>query len=223
VFVTPNEPFDLQDVAAVIHPNAPWITYHFLWEDDIDFPADNDPCDHELMWVRLDEKRVRVLDYFTYFHGRVLRASASSVAEANRSGGRPLVYVQWGKHGTMPAGWKDLMIVADKGDAERDYYPLGKQISLELYNRGTFEKLSTLGRRALDSPLGRDWPVKFPGTWQDFIHFSKPVDPRGLLENKGLVLVSCWNNAVLDQHFLPYNFRPKTEWPEQVCPKVTQN
>ncbi len=65
VFATPSEPFGLRDAAAVIHPKAPWIAYHFFWEDDIDFPDDNDPCDHELMWVRLDESRERVVDYFT--------------------------------------------------------------------------------------------------------------------------------------------------------------
>ena len=50
-YTTRSEPFGLLDVVAVVHPNAPWIAYHFFWEDDIDFPDDNDPCDHELIWV----------------------------------------------------------------------------------------------------------------------------------------------------------------------------
>lgn len=29
------------------------------------------------------------------------------------------------------------------------------------------------------------------------------------------MIVSAWNNAALQQRFLPYNFRPKTEWPTQ--------
>jgi hypothetical protein len=28
-----------------------------------------------------------------------------------------------------------------------------------------------------------------------------------------MIKVSRWANAVLDQHFLPYNFAPKQEWP----------
>jgi hypothetical protein len=28
--------------------------------------------------------------------------------------------------------------------------------------------------------------------------------------------VSRWNSATINQHFLRYNFRPKTEWPESV-------
>ncbi len=217
VFVTRSEPFGLRDVAAVVHPRAPWIAYHFLWDDDIDFPDDNDPCDHEVMWVRLDTDRGRVRDYFTYFHGRILQAPKEAVDDANAHQGRPRVEVQWGKHGSMPPGWRGLSIVADEGDAERDHYPLNKPISLEAYNRGTFEKLSTVGRRAVGSPLGRAWPQKFSGSWRDFVDFSRPLDPSPPLRRKGFVLVSCWNNAVLDRHILTYNFRPKIEWPPRIC------
>jgi hypothetical protein len=28
-----------------------------------------------------------------------------------------------------------------------------------------------------------------------------------------MIKVTRWNSATIDQHFLPYNFRPKTEWP----------
>jgi hypothetical protein len=30
-----------------------------------------------------------------------------------------------------------------------------------------------------------------------------------------MMSTSAWNNAVLQQQFLPYNFRPKTEWPDE--------
>ena len=223
VFATASEPFGLRDAAAVIHPKAPWIAYHFFWEDDIDFPDDNDPCDHELMWVRLDERRERVVDYFTYFHGRILRALPAALEEANRSGGQPAVRVQWGKHGTMPAGWRNLTIVADNGDTESDYYPLDREISLEKYSRGTFEKLSRVGPRAASSPLAGKWPKRFSGTWEDFLDFSKPVDVRGILRRKKMVLVSSWNNSVLDRYLLRYNFRPKTEWPPQVCEDLNKD
>jgi hypothetical protein len=29
-----------------------------------------------------------------------------------------------------------------------------------------------------------------------------------------MVRVSRWNNATINQQFLRYNFRPKTEWPD---------
>jgi len=29
-----------------------------------------------------------------------------------------------------------------------------------------------------------------------------------------MIRVSRWNSATINQHFLRYNFRPKTEWPE---------
>ena len=31
-----------------------------------------------------------------------------------------------------------------------------------------------------------------------------------------MISVSRWNNAVINQQFLPYNFRPKTEWPGEL-------
>lgn len=72
---TPTEPFALMDVVAILHPTKPLIAYHLFWEDDIDFPEDNDPCDHEVIWVELDEARRELVNYYTYFHGRILKAS----------------------------------------------------------------------------------------------------------------------------------------------------
>ena len=39
------------------------------------------------------------------------------------------------------------------------------------------------------------------------------VEPLEHLERTRLVKVSRWNSATIDQYFLTYNFRPKTEWP----------
>ncbi len=210
VLVHPRDPFPLMDAAAVLHPTRPWIAYHFFWEDDIDFPDDNDPCDHELMWVRLDEKRDKVEGVVTYFHGRLLEGPAAN--------GRAEVVVQWGKHGTMPANWKSLRIIADSGDVEAKHMAkLGSGIPLEDYNRSTWKKLSTEGRQAQDSPLARGWPLKFPGTWEDFIGFTKPVDIAPLLDRKRFVKVAWFSNAVIDRQFLLYNFSAKTDWPPQMC------
>jgi hypothetical protein len=212
IYTTPTEPFPLKDFAVILHPTEPLITYHFFWEDDIDFPDDNDPCDHELMWVRYDPGSGKVVGYATYFHGRILVAPKEAIEDANRNGGRPRVLTQWGKHGSMPMGWENLEIVADAGDAERQFYPTGKPIRMEQYQRGTYQKLSTVGRQAQDSPLARGWPAKFSGSWQDFVNFSRFVDPLKWLDRTGYIKVSCWNNAVIDRYFLLYNFRPKTEW-----------
>ena len=219
VFTTPNDPFPLKDAAAVLHPNRRWIAYHFFWEDDIDFPDDNDPCDHELMWVRLDPAGQRVQAYFTYFHGRILEAPAASVQDAAQHKGRPAIVVQWGKHGSMPLHWRELSLIADAGDIERKHLPLNSRLSLEAYNRATFEKLSTVGRQAQDSPLSRGWPARFAGAWSDFTDFSAAADVAGMLRSRDMMKVSCLNNAVISRHFLRYNFAAKTEWPAALCEK----
>jgi hypothetical protein len=217
LYTTPTEFFPLKDFAVILHPANRWIAYHFFWEDDIDFPEDNDPCDHELMWVHYAADGMTIEKIRTYFHGRILEGGEAALADARRHGMRPRINVQWGKHGSLPVGWEDMSIIADAGDAERKYYPLEQAITLRQYNEGTFRKLSTEGRRMPEHPLGvrLGWPRKFAGRWEDFTDFSRRVEPLRWLERTKMAKVTRWNSATIDQHFLPYNFRPKTEWPDE--------
>jgi hypothetical protein len=191
------------------------IAYHFFWEDDLDFPEDNDPCDHELIWVKYSPDKSSIEGVLTYFHGRILEGGEAAIKDARAHWMRPRVNIQWGKHGSLPVGWDDLTIIANLGDVERKYYPLNQPITLKQYQEGTFRKLSEEGRRLADHPLGLrlGWPRKFKGKWEDFINFSRLVEPLRLLDKTKMARVSQWNSATINQHFLTYNFRPKTEWP----------
>ena len=215
IYVTQSEFFPLKDFAVVLHPTDRLIAYHLFWEDDIDFPEDNDPCDHELMWVRYSSDRMSIEKIWTYFHGRLLDSGEVALADARANRMRPRVNVQWGKHGSMPVGWEDLKIIGDRGDAENKYYPIDQPISLRVYNEGTFRKLKEEGRRLPTHPLGvrGGWPTKFAGTWNDFVNFSQAIEPLEWLNKNKLAAVSRWNSATINQYFLRYNFRPKTEWP----------
>lgn len=195
----------------------PWVAYHIIWDDDIDFPDDNDPSDHEVVWVQFNKERSRLVNYYTYFHGRVMAAPPLALAQAAASGGRPSVVVQWGKHGTMPLYWQPLTIVADMADIEHNFYPIGKAITLETYNRGIYEKLKTLGPRGRESPLAKGWPRKFNGTCEEFTDFSKVFDSATMLRKKRIWEVTCFGMAVMNRHFLRYNVRAKIEWPEALC------
>src|SRR5262245_63336756 len=86
VFQVVTDPFPLKDVVAIHHPDEPLIAYHFFWEDDIDFPDDNDPCDHEVVWVRYNPQTNAVVDFATYFHGRMLSSPASLIGAAGHRG-----------------------------------------------------------------------------------------------------------------------------------------
>ncbi len=215
VYVTPAEFFPLKDFAVILHPTGRQIAYHFFWEDDIDFPEDNDPCDHELVWVQYSADQKSVEKIWTYFHGRILEGGEAALRDARTNGQRLRVNVQWGKHGSMPAGWEEMKITADQGDAEKKYYPLDQPITLQQYNEGTFRKLSTEGRRLAGHPLGKrlGWPQKFTGRWEAFVNFSRLIDPLALLDKTRMAKASRWSSATINQHFLTYNFRPKTEWP----------
>lgn len=215
IYTTPTEFFPLKDFAVILHPSARQIAYHLFWEDDIDFPEDNDPADHELMWVQYSADGKSIEKIWTYFHGRILAGSEAALADARRNGQRPRINAQWGKHGTLLVGWEEMTITADAGDAEKKYYPTGQPITLRQYNEGTFRKLAEEGRRLPNHPLGirLGWPLKFKGSWNDFTNFSRLVEPLALLNKKKMAKVTQWNSATINQHFLPYNFRPKTEWP----------
>jgi hypothetical protein len=214
LFTTRSEPFALKDVAVVLHPTERLIAYHLFWDDDIDFPDDNDPCDHEVIWVAFENDGRSLDRIWTYFHGRILEGGDAARRDARAHGMRPRVNVQWGKHGSMPVGWEELPIIADAGDEERRYLGSGP-LSLGDYNRATWKKLRQDGRRSIDHPLARrlGWPRRFDRNWEAFVDFSRFLDPVTLIDRAKLVAVSRWNSAVINQQFLAYNFRPKTEWP----------
>jgi hypothetical protein len=102
-------------------------------------------------------------------------------------------------------------------DIEHEFYPIGRPITLETYNRGTYEKLKTLGPRAKDSPLAKGWPKNFNGTWQQFTDFSQLLDAATVLREKQMWEVTCFGMAAINRHFLRYNVRAKIDWPEALC------
>jgi hypothetical protein len=215
VYTTPSEFFPLKDVCVIMHPTSRVIAYHLFWEDDIDFPEDNDPCDHELLWVQPSSDMRSIERIWTYFHGHILEGGPAALADARAHDMRPRVNVQWGKHGTMPVGWEEMKVSASPGSPGTNDTQGKPSISLTQYNQATFRTLTTDGRRLRAHPIGSrlGWPERFTGNWEDFIRFSHTIDLRPLLARAGIVKVSRWNSGTINQQILPYNFRPKTEWP----------
>lgn len=189
LFTVSGEFFPLKDIVAVLHPDRPVIGYHLFWEDDLGFPADNDPCDHEIVWVEYDRQTERVTGVHTYFHGLVLN-SAEAVADANAHGGRPWIAVEWGFHGSVPRGG-----FAGAEEILRRHWERARQ-----------------GRRP-QHPLARGWPERFEGDYAAYTSYSMPLDPIPALRRTDLVVVSRWANAAIARHCLRYNFAPKVDWP----------
>jgi hypothetical protein len=195
-----GEFFPLKDIAAILHPEKPIIAYHLFWEDDLGFPSDNDPCDHEVVWVEYDPATERVTRVHTYWHGRILSTDAAT-ADANSHAGRPWIGVEWGFHGSIP--WQAVGSVQVVDDVLRDHW-----------NKAHRE----LKARAPD-PLARGWPREFTGDYAAFTRFSVAFDPRPMLRERDLVYVSRWANATLNRFCLRYNFAAKTEWPWLAAPR----
>jgi hypothetical protein len=194
LYTTASEFFPLKDVVAVVHPVEPVIAYHLFWEDDIDFPDDNDPCDHEIVWVRYDPVDQRVVKVYTYFHEQILEPP-EAVADANAHQGRPWIGVEWGKHGSLPWDAAGLQSGVPNALFHEDWEALHHSIRLP------------------DHPLARGWPRSFPGTFADYCQFQVLVDPTAMLQQKKLVEVSRWGMASINQRCLRYNFAPKPDWP----------
>ncbi len=190
LFTVAGEFFPLKDVVAIVHPDRPVIGYHLFWEDDIGYPSDNDPCDHEIVWVEYDPATLQVARVATYFHGKIL-APADAVAEANAHDGRPWIGVEWGFHGSMPVG--------------------GLGAAMPVFRKHW--EAARRGREGPPDPLARGWPEKYAGSFDDYLRFAEPVDPRVLLEKNDLVWVSRWPMAALNRYSLRYNVAVKTEWP----------
>ena len=200
VFVTPQEPFALKDVVVTFHPEPSrrLIGYHLIWEDDIDFLTDNDPADHEIVWVKYS-KDERVEAAWAYWHGEIL-TTAEAVPGANANGGRIKVAVQWGKHGSLLASWHEKIGIDQALAAYPEYETL------------QFKRL-TVGRLPAQGHYADRWPVRFEGNQDQFTDFSVEVDVVRKLEEHQMVVVTRYPNAVLTGWHLPYNVRPKRDWP----------
>ncbi len=189
-----GEFFPLKDIVAILHPDKPLIGYHLFWEDDLGFPSDNDPCDHEVVWVEYDPATRRATRVSTYWHGRIVSTEAAAT-DANSHGGRPWIGVEWGFHGSVP--WQALGTVPEVDRILRDHW----------------DKAHHRMKNQTPDPLARGWPREFAGDFAAFTKWTVPFDPRPMLRERGLVFVSRWPNATLNRWALRYNFAAKTEWP----------
>jgi len=204
LFVNPKEFFKLKDLVAVIHPKQPIIAYNLFWEDDIDYPGDNDPSDHEVVWIEFNKNKGKVTEVYTFFHQAIL-STEETVKDANLHHQRARINVQWGEHGSLPLTWEKL-------HPEAIFEKIGKRIKIKDMPQ-RYRELSKSIKNPFH-PLAKDWPKKFTGSYKDFINFSKNIELRRILKKKKMVIISQWPNAVINQYFLNYNYFPKKQWPK---------
>ena len=206
LYVHSKEFFKLEDVAVILHPEMPVIEYSLFWDDDVDYPADNDPTDHEKVWIEYDPATGEFVQLFTYFH-RAILSTEKAREEAGRHDGRARVNVQWGGHGSLPVGWKNIK--PEQISVKYEYVDKPAIID-NMRTRFDMHKQSV---KNPDHPLAKGWPTRFNGDWDNYITFDIYVDLTTLIREKKMVMKSQWPNAVIDQYFLDYQFFPKREWP----------
>lgn len=206
LYVNSKEFFDLEDVVVILHPEEPLIEYSFFWDDDIDCPGDNDPTDHEKIWIQYDPETGNVVKVYTYFH-RAILSTEEAVENARIHDNRALINIQWGGHGSLPINWEKIQMehftIKYKCISETD----------TIKNMNVRYDAHLAGIQNPDHPFAKQWPKKFEGTWEEYITFNKYINLPKLIKEKRMVIKSRWTNAVIDQYFLDYQSFPKKEWP----------
>jgi len=204
LYVNPEEFFGLKDLVAVIHPEKSIVAYNLFWDDDIDHPGDNDPSDHEVVWIEFDRNSWKVTGVYTYFH-RAVFSTEEAVKDANFHHQRARINVQWGGHGSLPLGWERLK-------PEAVYEKIGEKLKV----KDMPERYQELSKSIKNPghPLAKNWPKRFEGSYKDFVNFSQYIDSRKWLKKKRMVIISRWPNAVINRYFLAYNYFPKRQWPK---------
>jgi hypothetical protein len=198
LYTTENEFFNLKDIVAIHHPEKPLIAYHLFWDDDYNYPDDYEPCDHEEIWVSYDVKTKLVDGVWTFYHSYIL-SSPEAIDKANKNEGHPIIYIEWGIHGSIIDGWETI-IINDAG------------IKLSDFLKNTYRDLSN-GGRMKKHPMKQRWPECFKGSFEDYTTFNKPIYTYDYLKNKKMYIKYRWSNPIIQQYFLPYNFAPKYDWP----------
>ncbi len=188
--INKNEFFRLERLYVVIHSEKPIIAYHLFWGDDIDFPDEGQPNDHEIIWVQYNNDRSRAVCVWTYWHGKILKKSFPKESNIKN----PNIYIQWGKHGSLPPNW-------NKGFSFRP--------KMEIYFNYLLCKYIHRHNR---SSVSKTWPRRFDGDYKDYLAFDDTLELSSIiLEEKVLICVNA-NEQI--HSFYKENFSYKTEWPD---------
>lgn len=185
LYIQRDETFPLSRVVAVVHPTKRIVAYHLLWRDDVNgsWIPFTVPTDEEVVWVGYDQSMAPT-DVWTYWHGAILHTKwpRSQVA----------IYVQWGKHGSLPAGIRESS--------------LPKTRSLNLFFAATRFLIpdQLLGR------IVRKGEVFFPHSYKRYRDFSHVLR---LSDKIDAVTKTEKPEAVLQAVFGKYSHKPN--WPPE--------
>ena len=72
-------------------------------------------------------------------------------------------------------------------------------------------------REPSDAPYADRWPQRFEGGLEEFTSFPVQIDMEKKLNEHQMIVVSRYANAVISQWYLPYNIRPKDDWPRDIA------
>lgn len=184
LYLQPDESFPLIRAVAIVHPTRRIIAYHLLWKDDVHgaWIPHTIPTDEEIVWVGYDKSGAPT-DVWTYWHGAILHAPWR--------GRQAAIYVQWGKHGSLPAGIRESDL------------PRWRKLN-------SFYAFTYLFPDLALSAMERPGPVCFCHTYRRYREFDRPVM---LANHLDFVVVAYDPRRALGMVFgQPYSEKPWWPW-----------
>jgi len=183
LYIQRDETFPLSRVVAVVHPTKRIIAYHLLWRDDVNgsWIPFTVPTDEEVVWVGYDSTNAPT-DVWTYWHGTILHT--------RWPGFQVGIAVQWGKHGSLPAGIRESSLPKPK--------------TLNFFYAATRFLIpdQLLGRTV------RKGEIMFPHSYKRYREFSRVMP---LFDKLDVVARTEKPEAVLQAVFGHYSHKP--DWP----------
>ncbi|HZK78341.1 MAG TPA: hypothetical protein VFC35_05485 [Gemmatimonadaceae bacterium] len=183
LYIQRDETFPLSRVVAVVHPTKRIIAYHLLWRDDVNgsWIPFTVPTDEEVVWVGYDSTNAPT-DVWTYWHGTILHT--------RWPGFQVGIAVQWGKHGSLPAGIRESSLPKPK--------------TLNFFYAATRFLIpdQLLGRTV------RKGEIRFPHSYKRYRDFSRVMP---LFDKLDVVARTEKPEAVLQAVFGHYSHKP--DWP----------
>jgi hypothetical protein len=192
LYVHPEEPYHIMGVIAVLHPARPLIAYHVFFDDDAFLAGRGKSLDHEIVWIEYDPVTLKVTDVLTLWHRTVLR-SGLPLMETTTPDGRARIDVQWGQHGMLPFGWKELVTARPRLELRMHY---------ELVHN-----VNRVPKASATKPI-----VFFGGSFDEYIEFSVPIDAADYIHEPDVVRVEHSLEHIISR--TGKTLILKKEWPD---------
>ena len=191
LYLQADEPYEIEAVIVVFHPTLSIIAYHIFFEDDALYSKKRSVLHHELVWIQYDPVTLKIMDVVTFWHRTTLRTD-DCVLEARGNQQRPRIEVQWGQHGLLPWGWRNLNTARPRLELALHY------------------SLVARPRRSREEKTGGGSPL-FEGSYEQYLQLTEHLDISPYIREDGVMVAEHPDGKM--GILLRRAYAEKKEWP----------